>query len=173
MAAKGNHQELENEAIMKKGIIAAAALLCLGFYIKSEIRAYDIAAAKTIRIIRDEDQCDEEPISGGWVDEILDERPEGYLLVFEVHDRGTRKTTLRYKVRLLLVDPDGWAYDTVYDINGACVRSWQPDLLSFKKAIVSMLPKGASISDRSFNDMEKKLRGGHDTITILRVNIEK
>ncbi len=158
---------------MKKGLIAAAVLLCLGFYIKLEMRAYDIAAAKTMRVIRDEDQCVEKPISGGWVDEILDERPEGYLLVFEIHDRGTLKTTLRYKARLLFVDPDGWAYDTVYDIDGTCVRSWQADLLSLRKAIVSMLPKGASVSDRSFSDMEKKLRGGHDTTTILRVNIEK
>jgi len=157
---------------MKKGVIVAAVLLCMGFYIKSEMRAYEIASAKTIRVIRDEDQCDEKPVSGGWVDEILNERPEGYLLVFKVHDRGTQKMTLRYKARLLLVDPDGWAYDTVYDINGACVRSWQPDLLSLKKAIISMLPKSASISERGFNDMEKKLCGGRETNAILRVNIE-
>lgn len=158
---------------MKKWVVVAAVLVCLGFYIASEMRAYDVAAAKTIRVIRDEDQCDEKSISGGWVDEILAERPEGNLLAFEVQDRGTRKATLRYKARLLLVNPDGWAYDTVYDINGACVRSWQPDLLSLKKAIVSMLPEDTSISERSFNDMEKKLRGGHDAIAILRVNIEK
>ncbi len=157
---------------MKNWIIAAALLLGLGLYIQSEIRAYKVAAVKTIREIRDQDQCVGKPVSGDWVDRIHAEKPEGYQLVFEIRDRGAEKKTQRYQARLLQIRPDGRAYDTVFDINGACVRSEQPDLPSLKKAIFNMLPFKTSVSEKNFKDMENRFRLNPGSTVILRVSID-